>query len=125
MPTLCPATMCPLFAADGSPWTGHKRAPCPEREADPNQRGPQTDGGCIFWSDGQGCDGCGAAAQQVDEVVRTGATLQLIPSPRHTSRPRTFDCPHAATCSWQVHRDALCPPRQALADGIDPRHCAW
>lgn len=22
--TFCPATMCPLFAADGSPWTGHK-----------------------------------------------------------------------------------------------------
>ncbi len=28
MTTFCPATMCPLFAADGSPWTGDVNAIC-------------------------------------------------------------------------------------------------
>ena len=28
----CPATMCPLIAPNGSPWTGEKNGVCPEQE---------------------------------------------------------------------------------------------
>jgi hypothetical protein len=39
--------------------------------------------------------------------------------------PRTFDCPKADVCRWQEQAELagrpLCPPRDALARGIDPR----
>jgi hypothetical protein len=42
---------------------------------------------------------------------------------------KTYDCPKAHECRWQEQarvagRD-LCPPRDALRRGIDPRVCAY
>lgn len=121
----CPATMCPLFAAEGSPWTGHKNAVCPER---PAYNGDLTDPrGCGFFGK-EGCDGCQAAKHQVLEVEKHGHTFQIGPkqSNRKDLKPRSFDCPRASDCSWQKYIGAeLCPPRLALSKGIDPRSCAW
>jgi hypothetical protein len=37
--------------------------------------------------------------------------------------PQTYDCPVAALCVWQKlsGRTQLCPPREALKRGFDPR----
>jgi hypothetical protein len=117
--TFCPATMCPLFAAGGSPWTGHKNSHC-EGEA------------CGFYHQGH-CEGAGAAIDQVMEA-RTGRRpfqLAVVTEGRRGVEyigrdTKTFDCSRAATCQWQVEAgDKLCPPRAALALGVDPRACGY
>jgi len=114
--TMCPATMCPLFAAEGSPWTGEKNAPCEMSDR------------CAFWSAGR-CDGAMAAREQVAELAAGYRPLQIGPRRARriqASAPRAFDCPHAAACQWQVESlPALCPPREALRLGLDPKACAW
>ena len=124
---LCPATMCPLFAKDGSPWTGHKNARCEQHEFQSDH--PVRPTGCAFWTDGSGCDGAGAAAYQAEEAGERGGTLQIGPvhQKRHTlAAPTEFDCSRAASCQWQKQSlPKLCPPRYALSLGVDPRACAW
>lgn len=125
MSTFCPATMCPLFAAEGSPWTGQKNAVCPQRHGE-----YPADGGCIWYQGfgGTGCDGAAAAASQVIEAEQHGSTFQIGPvqQKRGPASPRTYDCPRAGDCQWQVEAGAgLCPPRLALSNGIDARVCAW
>lgn len=63
---MCAATMCPLFAPDGSPWTGHYRSAC---------EGEQ----CGFYDkQGSRCEGGLHAIDQVRESAVTGhAPLQL------------------------------------------------
>ena len=114
MSEFCPATMCPLFAAEGSPWTGDKNALC-SRSA------------CLWWSD-DGCQGCVAALDQISDVGQHGATLQIGPRRQRRARakPREYDCPRAHECQWQIEcAPALCPPRWALARGIDPKASAY
>ena len=122
MNCLCPASMCPLVAKDGSPWTGEKDAPCPEQDDINN-------GGCPFWS--MAC-GTGAIHQQVNEA-ETKQVLILGPNkPRHSQRkPSTYICDKENVCSWQKHATqnntggGLCPPRYALSKGLDPRVCLF
>lgn len=123
MTTFCPATMCPLFARDGSPWTGDKNSPCP-------QKGGMKRGCCAWWQGfgGTGCDGATSATMQVLEAVATGRALQVGPiqMQRPTAAPRTYDCPRAHECQWQQEAgDGLCPPRLALSAGVDPKACAY
>lgn len=116
MTTFCPATMCPLFAKDGSPWTGEKDAPCENL-------------GCGWFDVEEGCQGAVASYTQVGELVQGGPLLQIGPvaARRVTQeKPRTFDCPRAEECQWQLEAgDTLCPPRFALSLGIDPKACAY
>lgn len=85
--TVCPATICPLFAPDGSPWTGDKNSPCARHEAsEPDD--PLGRHGCIFWDDKRGCDGAGFADAQIDEVRTRGGTLQgPVAATRGTLKP--------------------------------------
>jgi hypothetical protein len=116
----CPATMCPLIAADGSPWTGDKAAPCPE---DANI--------CSWWS--AACSTGGI--QAVVEAAASGRPVPVVGpvKPKRydadPSRARFFDCPKASVCSWQKQAllagRALCPPRDALKRGFDPRICLY
>lgn len=118
--TFCPATMCPLFAPDGSPWTGEKNGECPNHDDLEN-------GGCAFWW-GSNCDGCHAALSQVKEVYEIGGTFQIGPIQRmkESVEPKEFDCPRSHDCQWQRESSPnLCPPRTALSLGVDPRSCAW
>lgn len=120
--SVCPATMCPLFAAEGSPWTGDRSATCPQRHG---MRGKDV---CAWWSPEGGCNGARAATEQALASAAGESVLQIGPvqARRAPAAPRTYDCPHAATCQWQLQAgQALCPPRLALAAGIDPRICAW
>lgn len=114
--TFCPATMCPLFARDGSPWTGDKNTPCEGT-------------GCGWFDVEEGCQGAVASFTQVGEVAAGQPLLQLGPvAARRTDRraERTFDCPRAHECQWQIeYGEQLCPPRHALSLGIDPRVCAY
>jgi hypothetical protein len=49
----------------------------------------------------------------------------LIKPPKKTCEPRTYDCPIANVCSWQklCGPTQLCPQRDALQLGVDPRVC--
>ena len=114
--TFCPATMCPLFAKDGSPWTGEKNSPCEGT-------------GCGWFDIEAGCQGAVASYIQVDEVAHGMNLMQIGPvQARRTNMaaPRAYDCPRAGECQWQLEAgEHLCPPRHALALGIDPRTCAY
>lgn len=124
----CPASMCPLFAKQGSPWTREKNVSCARHEDQPTRGAEGAARGCGFWREGSGCDGAMFALEQVAEVAAGGRTLQVgsVRMMRETIRPGSFDCPQAARCQWQVQSlPQLCPPRQAMAQGIDPRACAW
>ena len=122
--TVCPASMCPLFAKDGSPWTSEKNARCPKHAHDPDRPASE---GCGFWDNG--CDGAGGAMNQVEEAHEYGGTLQIGPvhQKRHElAKPTIFDCPRALQCQWQQQvSPKLCPPRFALSLGVDPRACAY
>jgi hypothetical protein len=108
--------MCPLIAKDGSPWTGEKAVPCPQDEK-----------GCAWWPI--------CSKDEMRETVEAATAGHPMPvfgpnRPRsYEADPkkvgRTFDCRHAAQCSWQIAADKagqeLCPPREALKRGFDPR----
>lgn len=116
---VCPASMCPLIAKDGSPWTGEYAAPCPGHADMDN-------GGCPWWS--MGCAHGGPWVQVEEALGNGGKALVLGPNAprRGPAAPRTFDCPKAAECRWQERSgDRLCPPRDALARGLDPRVCLY
>lgn len=118
MPTFCPATMCPLFAADGSPWTGDKNGECKHDHED-----------CAWWSRRQNrCEGSQAASQQITELSIGGRPLVIGKSYReHQAKATTYDCARAKECQWQLEQKPgdLCPPREALRLGLDPRACAY
>jgi hypothetical protein len=71
----------------------------------------------------------------VDEAAECGGRSSTpIAGPnqprRHVIGPaKSYDCPMAAVCRWQEQAEkvgrALCPPRDALAKGIDPRVCLF
>lgn len=117
----CPATMCPLIAPDGSPWTGGKNSPCPQKHG--------FDGGdvCAWFEDGAGCQGCRMAHAQIGSAA-CGDPIPVAgpnkPKRADTRAPRDYDCPRARECQWQIEADkegGLCPPRSALRLGLDPR----
>jgi len=115
----CPATMCPLIAKDGSPWTGHYASPCPGHD-------DIDTGGCLWWS--IACSTGGIQAQVNKAADHAGHAVVLGPNkPRRcVGQPRTYDCPKASVCQWQEQAgNKLCPPRDALARGIDPRVCLF
>ena len=112
--TFCPASMCPLFAPTGSPWTGEYDAECLNSK-------------CGFWYQGH-CDGVACAVSQVEEAVNGIRPIQIgvVRMKRESVPPKLFDCPNAKRCQWQKESGKnLCPPRVALANGIDPRVCAY
>lgn len=111
----CPASMCPLIAPNGSPWTGQKNSPCPEHD-------DIDAGGCPWFS--MAC-GSGGIRDQVDEAFRNkGAMLVCGPNqPKQIiGKPKTYKCDREKDCSWQKFaKDDLCPPRYAMSLGLDPR----
>jgi hypothetical protein len=112
----CPASMCPLIAPNGSPWTGKKDTQCPEHDDIDN-------GGCPWFS--MAC-GTGGIHHQVDEAKAEGGSFVLGPRKptKVEGKPTAFDCPKEEICSWQKHKKhELCPPRYALSLGLDPRVC--
>lgn len=114
MDTFCPASMCPLFAPEGSPWTGDINSKC---------AGPE----CAWFDDGH-CMGAVAAHEQIDDVRKHGRVFQIgvIRVKHEHIKPKEYDCPRAAECQRQREAgDSLCPPRRALSLGIDPRACAY
>jgi hypothetical protein len=114
MTEFCPATMCPLFAADGSPWSGEVNAPCQGET-------------CGWFHDGH-CLGARAAIENIDDVSSNRVLLQIgTVRVRRTKKtlPKTYDCPREKECKWQNETTGLCPPRHALSLGIDPKACAY
>lgn len=122
MTVKCPASMCPLIAKNGSPWTGDYDAPCPGHDDHKN-------GGCPWWS--MSCSTDGIQAQVEEAAVSEGKMVVAGPNrPRRgIGTPRFYDCPKAQECRWQEQAElkgrALCPPRDALSRGIDPRVCLF
>lgn len=118
----CPASMCPLIAKDGSPWTGEYAGPCPGHD-------DLDTGGCPWWSMACATGGIQGLVEEAAECE--GRTVVLGPNrPRRgLGAPREFDCPKASVCRWQEQAELkgakLCPPRDALARGIDPRVCLF
>ncbi len=116
----CPASMCPLIAPKGSPWTGRYGEPCPGHD-------DLDGGGCPWWS--MACS-TGGIQHQVEEALAAGGSM-LVFGPNQPHRitvgtPRSYDCPKASECRWQeLAGDKLCPPRDALAKGMDPRVCLF
>jgi hypothetical protein len=106
--SFCPATMCPLFAAEGSPVSGAYDALC------------SRDCG---WHDGAICRAGRIATGEVIAATATnGVTWPKLAGP---IRRRVFACSRASECTWQRQQPGgLCAPRRALAHGLDPRGCA-
>lgn len=126
--TFCPATACPLFARDGSPWTGHRTATCPQKPAYVDGQPTDFSGYGFFNEISSRCDGCGGARHQVEESERGEVVLQIGPvaAKRGLGEPRAYDCPRAGDCQWQFESgEDLCPPRYALSKGLDPRLAAY
>lgn len=120
MTVFCPASMCPLIAQDGSPWTGEKNGACPEHD-DLNNKG------CPFFS--MAC-GTGGIHHQVDEAYKNEGRSFVIGPNRPKDGIRTskeYSCPRESDCSWWKHKGdkELCPPRYALKLGLDPRVCSF
>lgn len=117
----CPASMCPLIAPTGSPWTGQFDVPCPGHDD------IDTDG-CAWWSMACGNGGGGIMASVIEAELHDGKSHVAGPNkPRRQERmlPKTYDCPKAHECRWQEQAVDLCPPREALRRGIDPRVCLF
>jgi hypothetical protein len=118
----CPAAMCPLIAPNGSPWTGKKHSACPGHDD------MDTDG-CAWWSIACSTGGIQALVNEAAENAGAGIPVLGPNKPRrHTIGPaRTYDCHFATICRWQEQAGdgKLCPPRDALARGIDPRVCLF
>lgn len=115
----CPASMCPLIAPKGSPWTGTYAAPCPGHDD------LDTDG-CPWWS--MACS-VGGIQGQVEEAAANGGKAFVI-GPNYPHRDtignsRSYDCPKVSVCRWQEQAEkagrSLYPPRDALSRGLDPR----
>ncbi len=117
----CPASMCPLIAPNGSPWTGEYGGACPGNDDD-----------CPWWS---GACATGGIQVLVEEAAELGGRSSMpIFGPNQPRRnvigpPKEYDCPKASVCRRQeraiVEGRTLCPPRDALARGIDPRVCLF
>lgn len=118
----CPASMCPLIAKDGSPWTGTKVSPCPEQDDIDN-------GGCPWWS--MACSTGGIQSQVEEAAAHNGRMIVAGTNKprREKGAPKSYDCAHENVCSWQKQATLagrnLCPPRDALARGLDPRVCLF
>ena len=111
----CPASMCPLIAPNGSPWSGEYDAECPGHDdLDAN--------GCAWW--GMACGG-GRIVHIVDDAENENGNVVVAGpnKPRRKSKmtPKTYDCQQAHECRWQEQSSGLCPPREAMARGLDPR----
>ncbi len=71
--------------------------------------------------------------QSVTEAERQGGFALVIgpnqPKRHEIGTAKTYDCPKAHECRWQEQAEKaglkLCPPRSALAKGIDPRVCLF
>lgn len=119
----CPASMCPLIAPNGSPWTGEKDALCPGHDDLDNH-------GCGWW--GMACEG-GHMQAEVESAARQGGYAVVIgpnkPKRADIQSERAYDCPRQRDCRWQEQAQfaglALCPPRDALKRGMDPRVCLF
>ena len=118
----CPASMCPLIAKDGSPWTGQYAARCLGHDDLKTE-------GCPWWS--MACS-CGGIQHLVEEADAKGGQAFVV-GPNQPRRlagsPRSYECERASVCRWQEQatvagRD-LCPPRDALRRGLDPRVCLF
>ena len=116
----CPASMCPLIAAKGSPWTGDKGAECPEDESR-----------CPWWTIACSTGGVqglvdAAAAGRPVPVAGPNRPKRYAADP---AKARYVGCEFAASCSWQKQAlkagRLLCPPRDALKRGFDPRICLF
>lgn len=118
----CPASMCPLIAPNGSPWTGDYGSPCPGHD-------DMETNGCPWWS--MTCSTGGIQAQVDEAASNNGRAFVIGPNKprRETGAAKSYECPKATKCRWQEQavkagRD-LCPPRDALARGMDPRVCLF
>lgn len=114
----CPASMCPLIAPNGSPWTGTYGSLCPGHDdIDTN--------GCPWWS--MACSSNGIQDEVEAAAADGGQAVVIGPNkPRRlVGASRSYDCPKAPLCRWQEraekHGRDLCPPRDALRRGLDPR----
>lgn len=115
--TYCPATMCQLIAADGSPWTGQKNAPCPKRSKT-----------CSWFYERDGlCDAGSGAQGQVAEAADGRHVTVFGPNQPRRRAPgaaRDYACPRSSECQWQLDAEkegGVCAPRAALRLGLDPR----
>lgn len=115
----CPATMCPLIAPNGSSWIDEKAAACPESSQ------------CAWWA--MACS-TGGIQGLVDAAIAGRPVPVVGPNQpkRYTADPRKarfYDCDKANECSWQKQAlksgKLLCPPREALRKGFDPRICLF
>ena len=112
--TFCPASMCPLIAPTGSPWTKEFNVHCSKEKCG------------WFDSEAKKCQGSVAAEMQVTEVMETGRTLQVANGHFHNRKPLEYSCARAIECQWQIESgDKLCPPRLALSLGKEPRICLY
>lgn len=117
--------MCPLIAPDGSPWTGKYAVPCPGYGITHQHGGC---GGCAWWD--MAC-GVGGIQKLVEEAASCGGKrLTPMHGPNKPRREtigtsKEYDCPKASFCRWQLVAEKegreLCPPRDALKRGMDPR----
>ena len=102
----CPATFCPLFASQGSPWTGEKDREC-ERAL------------CGFFH--RGFDGEDATCHGADMSREVIAEMALAEHGNLDQRAPMPECKFAGVCQWQHEcGDAPCPPRWAVMIGVDP-----
>lgn len=112
----CPATMCPFFAPDGSPWTGDKNGTC-ERDHEK----------CAwYWKDG--CTARPGSMQQIVEFMVGGRPLMIGVRPKmeHMSNKPMPACDREKECQWQIESgDGPCPPRFAIMNGVDPRMAGY
>lgn len=117
----CPASMCPLIAPQGSPWTGEKDRECPEHDDIENK-------GCPWFSMACGVGGIHFEVEQAKE--NKGHAFVLGPNQPKVlnGNAKQYDCPKEDECSWQKHvkhESNLCGPRYALSLGLDPRVCLF
>jgi hypothetical protein len=113
----CPASMCPLIAPRGSPWNNYEMNHLCPGSAE-----------CFFWN--FTCNNGGMHALVLQAEADGGKPLLPLLGPNQPRRsgigePKSFECPEASRCRWQERAELaglkLCPPREALARGMDPR----